>query len=226
MELGISSLLAGSLLLAACTGQNGQMSNQTQTVAEGAGIGVLAGAGLGALLGGQRGALLGAALGGMVGGVTGVYVAHEKSKYATIEQRIAGERQITVQATATARSQVAASKQRLRLVNAQLAELSSMKGDRLRAQQSADAMLADLQSQRTTLELSRKDLQTRLNDQQAFITETQQEIGTNDPQKTAELEQWKAEMPGLQSAVAAMTDQIAEVSTMETRVQNAKSYCC
>jgi chromosome segregation ATPase len=221
-----SCLLAGSLLLASCAGPNGQVSDQTQTVAEGAGIGVLVGAGLGALVGGSRGALIGAAIGGGAGLLAGGYVARQKEKYATIEQRIAGERQIVQQATATARSQTAASASRLQLVNAQLAELGRMQGDQARAQQTANTMLISLQKERGTLEASKKELQTRLKDQQAFITETEGEIGDHDPQKMAQLQQWKADMPALQDAITAMTNQISEISAMETRVQSVKVSCC
>lgn len=226
MRRAVSGLVACTMMLAACSGPPGQVSNQTQTTAEGAGIGVLVGAGLGALIGGKQGALLGAGLGGAAGGLTGLYVASQKTKYATIEQRIAGERAVSAQATATARSQTAASAARLRVVDAQLADLRQMQGDRTQAQQTAGAMLADLKSQRARLEASKQDLETRIKNQQAFITETQNEIGDNDPRRTAELRQWKSEIPAMQEVVVAMTNQIADVSAMETKVQNSGTACC
>jgi hypothetical protein len=79
VKSAVSGMLACGMMLAACTGPNGQVSNQTQTTAEGAGIGVLVGAGLGGLLGGERGALLGAGLGAAAGGLTGLYVASQKT---------------------------------------------------------------------------------------------------------------------------------------------------
>src|SRR5215471_10434488 len=100
-------ILACSLLLSSCASQNGQASNDTETVIEGAGIGVLTGALIGGLAGGGRGAAIGAGIGGLLGTAAGGYVAQQKKKYATIEQRIAGERQLTAQATATAQAQTA-----------------------------------------------------------------------------------------------------------------------
>jgi chromosome segregation ATPase len=180
----------------------------------------------GALLGGRDGAFIGAAAGGLLGAAAGGYVAQQKQKYASIEQRIAGERQITAEATATARSQTAASAARLQLVNAQLADLSAMQGDRIRARDTATVMLAGLQRQRTELETERKNLETRVNNQLAFIAQTEKDIGNNDPEKTAQLARWKADMPNMQAALAAMTTQISDVTVMETRVQKVRMLCC
>jgi outer membrane lipoprotein SlyB len=222
----ISCLLAGGLLLAGCSGPNGQISDQTRTVAEGAGLGAVLGAIVGAVAGGQRGAALGAAIGVATGGIAGAVVASQKNKYATLEQHIADEHQISAQATATAQSQTAASAARLRLVNVQLAELGRMQGDRARARQTAATMLSDLRSQRAALEASKTNLETRISDQQASIAQTEREIGANDPRKAAELQQWKADVPTMRTAVDAMTNQIADVSSMEAKVRNVGSFCC
>ena len=223
---GLICLIVGSLVLSGCETPNGQGSTTGQTVAEGAGIGVLAGALGGALFGGKKGALFGAAVGGLLGAAAGGYVAHQKQQYATIEQRIAGERQIADQATTTARSQTAASAERLRMANVQLADLSQMRGDRAKAQDRATTMLASLQNQRSELESQRKELESRIKNQQDFIAETEKEIGTNDSRKTAQLAEWKADVPKMQAALAAMTNQISDVSIMETRVQRVRTLCC
>jgi myosin heavy subunit len=220
---GLICLISGSLVLSGCQAPNGQGSSQGQTVVEGAGLGVLVGAIGGALLGGKQGAMYGAAIGGALGVAAGAYVAEQKKKYATIEQRIAGERQLVAQATATARSQTAASAAKLQLVKAQLAELSQMRGDRVQAQNTAATMLAGLQHQRAELEAQRKDLETRVKDQHAFIAETEQEIGTGDPAKTAQMAQWKADIPSMQVALADMSTQVSEVSMMETIVQRIRA---
>jgi hypothetical protein len=219
-------VVIGSFTLASCAQQNGQPSTQGQTVAEGAGIGVLAGAALGAVLGGGRGAAYGAVAGGLLGGATGIYVAQQKTKYASIEQRIAGERQIAAQATATAQSQTAASATQLAVADQELRELTATKVSTATARDRAGAMLVNLQNQRTELESQKKDLETRYRNQQDFIAETEKEVGTNDPQKTAQLAEWKAEMPGMQQAVTAMTTQISDISEMETRVERVKATCC
>jgi chromosome segregation ATPase len=214
-----------SVALAGCESP-GQPSSTAGTTAEGAGIGALGGALLGGLIGGQRGAIIGGLSGAALGTGTGFYVAQQKSKYASIEARIAGERNVASQATATAEAQTAASAAKLRVADAQLAELQNMRGDRVRAEQTANAMLADLHQQRSDLEQSRNALQTRIRDQQAFIAETEQEIGNSDPQKSAELAQWKADIPTMQAALSAMTDQVSDVTSMETKVQQASAYCC
>jgi chromosome segregation ATPase len=216
---------ACSIALAGCASPD-QPSSTGQTVAEGAGIGVLGGALVGGLLGGQRGALIGALGGGLLGAAAGGYVAQQKSKYASIEARIAGERELIAQATATAQAQTAASAAKLRVADAQLTELQRMQGDRAAAEHTANVMLADLRHQRSDLEGSRKELETRIKNEQAFIVETEHEIGTGDPQKAAQLAQWKADMPAMQAALVAMNDQITDVTNMETRVQRVRSYCC
>jgi chromosome segregation ATPase len=212
-----------SVTLAACTSPNEQ-SSTGQTVAEGAGIGVLGGALLGGLLGGKQGAIIGGLGGGLLGAAAGGYVAQQKTKYASIEARIAGERQLVAQATSTAQSQTAASAAKLRVADAQLAELQRKRGDRARTEQAAEVMLTGLQHQRADLESSRKGLETRIQNEQAFIAETEKEIGNSDPQKSAQLAHWKADIPAMQAALGAMTDQIADVTTMETRVQQVRSY--
>jgi chromosome segregation ATPase len=216
---------ACGIALAGCASPD-QPSSTGQTVAEGAGIGVLGGALIGGLIGGRNGALIGGLGGGLLGAAAGGYVAQQKSKYASIEARIAGERELVAQATATAKAQTAASAAKLRVADAQLAELQRMGGDRTRAEQTASTMLADLQHQRSDLEGSRKGLETRIKNEQAFIVETEREIGNNDPQKTAQLAQWKADMPAMQAALVAMNDQITDVTNMETRVQRVRAYCC
>ena len=226
IKQGLICLVSGSLVLSGCTQQNGQSSGTGQTVAEGAGLGVLIGAAGGAIFGGARGAAIGAAAGGLLGVAAGAYVAQQKKKYATIEQRINGERQIAYQATATARAQAADSAARLQVVDAQLADLEAVRYDRAQSQARANTMLASLQQQRSQLEAQRKELETRYHNQQDFIAETQQEIGNGDPVKTAELEQWKADMPNMQAALAAMSTQISQVTLMETRVQRVRAMCC
>lgn len=223
VKKGVACLVIGSLALTSCAAQNEQASSEGQTVAEGAILGTLLGAGLGAAFGGGRGAAIGAAAGALLGTAAGGYVAEQKKKYATIEQRIAGERQIAVQATATAQSQTAASKSQLALVDAQLNDLSRTRADVATTRERTTTMLAGLQSQRSKLESQRKELETHVKNQQDFITETEKEIGPNDPQKTAQLAQWKADIPPMQGAVAAMTTQISDVSVMETRVEQVKS---
>ena len=223
---GLICLITGSLLLSGCQTPNDQGYSQTQTIAEAGLLGLGAGAAGGAVAGGRNGALIGAAIGGVLGVVAGSYVAHEKQKYATIEQRIAGERLIVAQATATAQSQTAASAARLRLVNAQLAELSQTKSDREQARDNATTMLAGLQQQRAELEAHRHDLEARVNNQRDFIADTEREVGGFDPEKSAELAQWKADMPNLEAALVAMSTQISEVSVMESRVQRVRSLCC
>jgi hypothetical protein len=225
MQRGLACLLIGSRALTGCA-QNGQVSDEGRTVAEGAGLGALVGAGLGAAFGGGRGAAIGAGTGLLVGLAAGGYVAQQKRKYTTIEQRIAGERQIAAQATATARSQTAASAAQLAVVDAQLRDLTAETADRARAQATATRMLASLQHQRSELESQKKDLEGRVRNQQDFIAETEKEIGTYDPQKTAQLAEWKAEMPAMQEAVAGMTTQISDIAVMETRVERVKSMCC
>ena len=202
-----------------------QPSSTGQTVAEGAEIGVLAGALAGGLIGGKNGAIIGALGGGLFGAAAGGYVAQQKSKYATIEQRISGERQLVAQATATAQAETAASAAKLRVANAQLVALQRTQGDQVRRQETAATLLASLQKQRSELEGSRKDLETRITNEQKFIAETEQEIGTGDPRKSAQLAQWKADMPAMQSALEAMTTQISDVTIMETRVQQVRGDC-
>jgi len=226
MKKGVTCLIVGSLVLTSCAAQNGQPSSEGQTVAEGAVLGTLLGAGLGAAFGGRQGALIGAGIGALAGTAAGSYVAEQKKKYATIEQRIAGERQIAAQATATARAQTAASAAQLALVDAQLHDLSATRADMTTARDKASTLLAGLQRDRSQRESQKKEFETRHKDQQAFILETEKEIGTNDPQKTAQLAQWKAEIPGMQSAAAAMTNQIAEYTATETRAEQVKSLCC
>lgn len=222
--IGITAL---SLMLTGCAQPGGQGSTTGQTIAEGAGIGALAGALGGAVFGrDMKGALIGTAVGALLGTAAGAYVAQQKAKYATIEQRIAGERQIVAQATATAQSQTAASAAKLRAANEELAELSRMRGDRARAQERAGVMLASLQQQRSDLEAARKDFATRLRNQQDFIAETEREIGNSDPQKTAQLAQWKADIPAMRAALSAMDTQISDVSAMETQVQRVSMSCC
>jgi chromosome segregation ATPase len=212
-----------SVALAGCTSPNGN-SSTGQTVAEGAGIGALGGALLGGLLGGEKGAIIGGLGGGLLGAAAGGYVAQQKSKYASIEDRIAGERQLVAQATSTARSQTAASAVKLRVADAQLAELRRASADRARTEETATAMLADLKHQQSELEGSKRTLETRITNEQAFIAETEKEIGTSDPRRSRELAQWKADMPALQAALSAMTDQITDVASMETRVQQVRAY--
>jgi hypothetical protein len=217
------TVTALGVVLAGCTSPD-QKSSTGQTVAEGAGIGVLGGALIGGLLGGQRGAIIGGLGGGLLGAAAGGYVAQQKSKYASIEDRIAGERQLVGQATQTARSQNAASAAKLRVADAQLAALQRESADRAQTEATATTMLADLRRQRADLESSKKGLETRIKNEQAFITETEQEIGNNDPAKSRELAQWKADMPAMEAALSAMTDQITDVATMETRVQQVRAY--
>ena len=217
------TITAFSVALAGCESPD-QKSSTGQTVAEGAGIGALGGALIGGLLGGRQGAIIGGLGGAALGAAAGGYVAQQKSKYASIEDRIAGERQLTAQATSTARSQTAASQAKLRVADAQLAELRRASADRVRTEETATAMLADLKRQRSELEASKKTLETRIKNEQAFIAETEQEIGTGDPRKTHELAQWKADIPAMQAALSAMTDQITDVANMETRVQQVRAY--
>jgi hypothetical protein len=225
MKRGLACLLAGSLTLTSCA-QNGQVSDQGRTVAEGAGLGALLGAGLGAAFGGGRGAAIGAGAGLLLGLAAGGYVAQQKKKYVSIEQRIAGEREIAAQATATAQSQTAASAAQLQVVNAQLAELSQMQGDKAKAQATATTLLVGLQRQRSDLESARKELETRLKNQRDFIADTEKDIGTNDPQKTVQLAQWKAEIPNMEAAVIAMTTEISDIGTTEAKAQRVRSLCC
>ena len=219
MKKGVACLVIGSLALTSCAAQNEQASSEGQTVAEGAILGTLLGAGLGAAFGGGRGAAIGAAAGAVLGTAAGGYVAEQKKKYATIEQRIAGERQIAAQATATAQSQIAASQAQLAVVDAQLNDLSRTQADVATAKDRTTTMFAGLQNQRSQLESQRKQLETSTKNQQAFIAETEKEIGPNDPQKAAQLAQWKADIPPMQAAFAAVTTQIADITTMETKVQ-------
>ena len=211
--------------LSGCASPNGQ-SSTGQTIAEGGGLGALAGALGGGLFGGTKGALIGAVGGGLLGSAAGGYVAQQKSKYASIEQRIADERELAAQATATAQSQTNASAERLHAMDAQLAALQQMRGDRSQAQQTATAMLTGLERQRAELEVSRSRLETRISDQQNSIAQAQNEMGDSDPQKVAQLAGWKADIPAMQSALAAMTQQISDVNEMETKVQQVKASCC
>src|ERR1700738_1164075 len=137
MKKGVACLIIGSVTLTSCAAQNGQPSSEGQTGAEGAVLGALVGAGLGALIGGRQGALIGAGVGALAGTAAGGYVAEQKKKYATIEQRIDGERQIAAQATATARAQTAASAAQLALVDAQLRDLSATRADMTTARDKA-----------------------------------------------------------------------------------------
>ena len=223
VKKGVACLVIGSLALTGCAAQNQQPSSEGQTVAEGTLLGTALGAGLGYLIGGGRGALIGAAAGTAVGYAAGSYVAEQKKKYATIEQRIAGERAIATQATATAQSQTAASAAQLAVVNEQLQDLSARKVDVATARDRADTMLTTLQHQKSQLESQRKELETRVKNQQDFILETEKEIGPNDPQKAAQLAQWKADIPPMQAAVAAMTTQISDISAAETKVEQVRS---
>jgi hypothetical protein len=209
-------------MLTSCA-QNGQISDEGQTVAEGAGLGALLGAGLGAALGGGRGAAIGAGTGLLLGLAAGGYVAQQKKKYVTIEQRIAGERQIATQATATAQAQTRASAAQLEVMDAQLRDLSATKVDLATARDRAGTMLVSLQHQRKELESQKKTLETGLRNQQDFIAETEKEVGTADPQKAAQLAEWKAAIPPMQNAVAGMTSQISDITVMETRVQRVGS---
>lgn len=226
MRTGVVCLIAASITLSGCATSDSQNANTGRTMAEGAGVGAVLGAGLGYLLGGKEGALLGAALGGAGGLAAGGYVAQQKNKYATIEDRIAGERDVAAQATATARSQTAASEAQLRLADAQLAELRAMTGSKEEAQRAASDLLANLKGQRGKLEVEKQELQTAMTNQIDFIAETEQEIGSNDTEKLAQLAQWKAEIPNMQAAVVAMTDQIASFNAMETNVLAVASPCC
>src|SRR5215469_4023791 len=161
MKKGVACLVLGSLAVTGCAAQNQQPSSEGQTVAEGTLLGTALGAGIGYLSGGSRGAAIGAAAGTALGYAAGSYVAEQKKKYATIEQRIAGERQIAAQATATAQSQTAASAAQLAVVDAELRDLSETKSDVAMAREKASTILAGLQHQRSQLESQRKELETR-----------------------------------------------------------------
>ena len=223
IKQGVTLLVIGSLTLTSCASQNGQVSNETQTVAEGAGIGVLIGAGLGAILGGRNGALIGAGIGGLAGLAAGGYVAQQKKKYATIEQRIAGERQIAIQATATARSQTDASAAQLAVVEAELRDLSAERANTATARDRTNALLVGLQHQRTELESQKKELDTHIKNQQDFILATEKDIGAADPQKADQLAQWKAEIPEMQAAALAMSNEISDITTEETKAQRIRA---
>ena len=226
LKRGLPCLLAASLALTSCAAQNGQSSSTVQTIAEGTAIGALAGAAGGAIFGKGKGALIGAAAGGLLGAAAGGYVAQQKRKYATIEQRIAGERHVAAQATATAQAQTAASAAQLQVVDAQLRDLEGMKADAARARDTASTMLVSLQRQRSELEAQRTQLETRVKNQQDFIAETEREIGNNDAEKSAQLAQWKAEIPPMQEALFAMATQISDINATETRVQEVRSAMC
>jgi len=227
---GIVVVLVASQIVSGCAtgqgnGEDAQKEDSGRTTAEGAGLGALIGAGAGALFGGgdrAKSALIGAAIGGIIGGIAGNYVAHQKAKYATIEQRIAGEREIAEQATNTARAQTAASVAALKLANAQLAELRGAKLEHSAARSKAAAILASLSDERRKLEAGRKELETKTANQEQFIEVTDKEIGTSDPQKLEQLKKWRADIPQMRMAAASMATQIASISRMEAQVEQAR----
>lgn len=226
---GTVAVLVASLIVSGCaTGQGTgaeQADDSTRTTVEGMGIGALIGAGAGALLGGgdrAKSALIGAAIGGVLGGIAGNYVARQKVKYATIEQRIAGERALAEQATSTAKAQTEASVAALKLANAQFAELQKAKIERTAARSRAAAILASLSEVRKKLEANRKDLETKTANQEQFIEETKGEIGSNDPQKLEQLKRWKESIPQMRLAAANMATQIASISKMEARIEQSR----
>ena len=218
MKREIACLIIGGLTLTGCCS-----TQSGETVCEGAALGALVGAGIGGAAGGGRGAIIGAAVGTAAGAGAGAYVANQKQKYATIEQRITEERRIAAQATATARSQTEDSKAQLAVVNAQLRRLNQQQVDRATARDRATTMLASLEQQRTELDGNKSKLEARIKDQKEFIDETEREIGANDPQKAAQLAEWRAEIPAMNNALAAMTAQLSDISVMEARVERVRT---
>jgi hypothetical protein len=68
-----------------------------------------------------------------------------------------------------------------------------------------------LPDRRAQLESDISQLETRIKNQQDFITETETEIGPNDTQKSARLAQWKAETSVMQDTLTAMKLRIQEL---------------
>jgi chromosome segregation ATPase len=188
-----------ALAMAACLAMTGCSSMEGRTSAEGAAIGLAA------------------------GGAAGVYVAKQKSKYATIESRIAGERQIILAAIDIAHAQVATSQAQLQLLDTELAELTTTRQDRRQALQTTSTMLAKLSQQRRQLQAQQAQLQEQLANQQAFITDTEQGVRRQgEAAQAAQLAQWRDDIPKMQAVVARMTDQIGEIQNMESRVQRVQ----
>lgn len=216
----IAFFIGTGLLLQGCAGSSHTPSDSTVTVIEGVGLGAVGGAVLGALIGGKHGSEIGAAAGAAVGAAAGDYVAQEKSKYTSIDQRISGEQALAQQSIATAQAQTAASQAQTRNIEAQLAALrQSQQSDSAKAAQSS-ALLASLQAQHSALQQQQAALQSNIDHQNAMIASTEQDIAAtpNDP-KTQELAQWKAQIPQMQTALAAMTTQVNEVSAEESKLQ-------
>jgi len=211
---GLSLVVAGSLVLAGCQTHEGQVAG------EGCGIGALVGAGLGAAIGGDwKSAALGAVAGCATGAAGGEYIAQRQKQYADIQSRIAGETQVSMQATETANAQTEASRANLQVVEAQLAKLHTDKAGKIKAQDKVGAMIASLEKEHKDLAANRDTLTKLISDQQAYIARTEKEIGTRDPAKVAQLQAWKDEIPNMQTAVSAMAKQLADISELEVRLQ-------
>jgi len=209
---------AGSLAIGGCTTTEGQ------TTAEGAALGALAGALLGGAIGGRDGALKGAAIGGLAGVAAGSYVANQKKKYATIERRIEGERQIVLAATENAHAQVANSQAQLRVLEAQLADLTTKRQNRQGVRAATSTMLTSLGRQRSQLETQLVQLSEQIKNQQDFLADTEQEVRKRRTSaRAAELAQWRADIPMMEAALTSMNNQIGEVRTMEERVTQVRA---
>lgn len=222
-------VLAACLFLEGCAAQpNGQpgSENATATTLEGTGIGAVAGGVFGYLLGGKEGALIGTAAGAALGTAAGGYVAAEKAKYTSIDQRIAGEQQLAEQAIATANAQTAASRAQKRAIDRQLAALEASRSNSQAKIDQANALYGSLQTQNTQLTHEQAQMQASIDHQQAMISATEQDVAQNpDPQKEQAIAQWKAQIPHMQTALAAMTTQINEVSAEETKVASVTGCC-
>lgn len=82
MKKTVMCVLAGSMLVGACTTDPFTGQQKVSNTATGAGIGALAGAGLGLLAGGndRRNALIGAGVGALAGGAIGNYMDRQESE--------------------------------------------------------------------------------------------------------------------------------------------------
>jgi chromosome segregation ATPase len=214
MRRQVCAIAAGSLALSGCASDN--------TVGGGAAAGAAAGGLIGGAAGGDRGALIGLIAGGLIGAGVGAYVKSQKDKYASIEDRIAGERQLTLQATRTANQLVASSDAQLQALDLQLADLDNSRAEKTSKIQRANAMIADLTKQRGDLQQRSKELQTSIKNQKQFADYTEREAG-DDTRKQRQVTSWRADIDNMQTALEALNGQITRVSAMQNQIQHAKA---
>jgi hypothetical protein len=212
MKGKMAFFIAGSIMLSGCTTTEGK------TISGGAVFGALAGGLIGKVAGGNDGAVAGAGIGALVGAGVGSYVAEKKKKYASVEARIAGERELVAQSIATSEAQIASSDAQLRLLDTQLAALNRKRVAKASAWQQATAMLSRLEGERAALERNRASLQTQITNQKQFVQSTEREVGRKNAARAAQVAQWREDIPRMEVVLERMTVQIANVDASKSRV--------